>query len=118
LYQGVGAHYHTDRPVADLGQGGFAFLCGQASGQQHGFDAQGLKEPGKTLVVLLRQHLSGGHDNGLTAVFYRQVSGGHGHGGLARTHVTLYQPVHGAAALYVACDFGQDPYLRVRRREG
>ena len=46
-------------------------------------------------LMLLGQQLRGGHQRRLTAVFRAEVYAGGGHHGLAGTHVSLTEPVHG-----------------------
>src|SRR5690606_39033359 len=85
-----------------LARGGGVCSCGNLKVAQEG---------GEGLEVLLCQDLGGGHEGALEAVGDGDREGGAGDGGLAGAYVALEESGHGAGALDVARDLGEDTLL-------
>jgi hypothetical protein len=81
-------------------------------------DAEPVQEPAQREVVLLGQHLGGGHDRPLVAALHGAEQGVERHHRLARSHVPLQQPVHGPGGSQVGVDLGHGPGLVASELEG
>ena len=93
----MGAHREVDLPRGQGGPGPFLLRRRHGAGEQAHPHPGGSQKLGQGLEMLLGQHFGGGHEGGLTAAPGAQPAGVRGHGGLARAHVPLDQPVHGTA---------------------
>ena len=86
--------------------------------QPHHAHAQRPQQTAGLVVMLLRQHLGGGHHGRLHAVFKRAVQQRKRDHGLAAAHVALHQPRHGPLALHVGQRLPQHALLRARQPVG
>ncbi len=109
LDQRVSADDDVDAAILQPGEDLFSFLPGDAAGEQaNSWTALAPRhfsqETAQSLVVLLGQDLGGSHQRRLGARGYRQGHRRRRDDGLARSHVTLQQPVHRLARAQIGHD--------------
>ena len=108
----MGAHHNLALPGGNALPDLPLFLRRLGARQQGHRNAQRLEQPAKRLVVLLRENLCRSHQGRLGPVSGRAIGGGRRHHGLAAAHVSLDQPVHGAASAEIPQNLLHRPFLR------
>ena len=95
LEQGMGADDDPGVARSDLFENLLTGGTGHRSGEQADLDIQGAQPAGDRLVLLFGQQFGGHHYGGLIAGRSGRKGRRGGNHGLARSHVSLQQPVHG-----------------------
>lgn len=91
------------------------FAC---RGAQHHGDAERFEKFAQVFVMLVSEHLGGGHECGGMSGGHRTEHGGGGNDGFAAPHVAVEEAVHGVPGGEVVEDAGEDVFLRGGEIEG
>ena len=107
----MGPHQHVQIAVGQILEQLASFGSRSGTGEQLDGDMQ-LRQPlAKVAVVLLRQHLGGGHQSPLPSCADRAEQGSDRHHRFSGTHIALHQPRHRFGALQIRLDFSEHPLL-------
>ena len=114
----VRADRHLRTALGKIRKNLFAERLSLPADEQVGRDAEGFEVLLEVAVVLLGQDLGRGHEGALEAVVERVHHRRNRHHRLPTPDVPLDEPAHLHAALRIANDVLQSPFLRAGEREG
>ena len=118
LKQGMGADHHRQLARRQLAEHGAPRLGAELTRQPTCLHLQ-RRQPGtEILEVLFGQQFGGRHHHRLITRLHRLQYRGRRHQGLAGSHVSLYQALHGVGITKVGANLSDDPLLRPGQPEG